>query len=143
MYDRILLAIDGSEHATVAASHAVHTADREGATLYVLFVAEKTRDDPETTGLQEGVSEDLDRSDEIVKGVVESADEKGVEVTSETVVGHPKEAIREYADEKNVDLIVMGSVGKSGIKRVALGSVAEDVIRSASVPVLTVRSSEG
>ena len=140
MYDRILLATDGSEHATVAA---LHTADREGATLYVLFVAEKTRDDPETTGLQEGVSEDLDRSDEIVKGVVESADEKGVEVTSETVVGHPKEAIREYADEKNVDLIVMGSVGKSGIKRVALGSVAEDVIRSASVPVLTVRSSEG
>jgi nucleotide-binding universal stress UspA family protein len=143
MYDRILLATDGSEHADVAASHAIHTADREGATLYVLFVAEKTRDDPETTGLEEGISEDLDRGDEIIKDVVESADKKGVEVASETVIGHPKEAIREYVEEKDVDLIVMGSVGRSGIKRVVLGSVTEDMIRSASVPVLTMRSNEG
>ena len=142
MYNRILLATDGSEHADEAASHAIYTAGREDADLHVLFVAEKTRDDPETTGLQEGVSENLNRGDEIIADVKGKADERGVEVVSETVVGHPKETIREYADEKTVDLIVMGSVGKSGVKRVALGSVAEDVIRSASIPVLTVRNSE-
>lgn len=70
------------------------------------------------------------------------AGKNGVAVRSNTVIGYPKETIHEYAKEKTTNLIGTGSVGKSGVKRVVLGGTTENVIRSVSVPVLTVPSSD-
>ena len=58
----------------------------------------------------------------------------------EVVVGHPAEEILRYADEKEVDLILMATHGRSGIKRWALGSVADKVLRSSTIPVWLVRA---
>jgi nucleotide-binding universal stress UspA family protein len=69
----------------------------------------------------------------------ERASEAGVDVQTETVVGRPTRAINEYVEEHDVDHVVMGSHGRSGVTRVLLGSVAEGVVRRAPVPVTVVR----
>jgi universal stress protein A len=53
--------------------------------------------------------------------------------------GHPADVIVDHADAKKADLIVMGSVGRGGLKRLLVGSVAERVVRTAPCPVLVVR----
>jgi nucleotide-binding universal stress UspA family protein len=57
--------------------------------------------------------------------------------------GHPVEAIREYVVEAGVDLVVMGTHGRSGVDRLILGGVAEGIVRTSPVPVTTVRLSDG
>ena len=63
----------------------------------------------------------------------------GVQATPFVRVGKPVEQINEFADENKVDLIVMGTPGHTGIRALIAGSVTEKVVRSAKVPVLTVR----
>jgi len=63
-------------------------------------------------------------------------------VTTELRVGHAVEQITHYADENDVDLIILGTHGRTGLKHVLLGSVAENAIRHAPCPVLTVRAQE-
>jgi nucleotide-binding universal stress UspA family protein len=64
-------------------------------------------------------------------------DLKDVEYT--VIRGIPYEEILKFAEEKNIDLIVIGTHGRKGIDRVLFGSTAERVVRNASCPVLTVR----
>ena len=61
----------------------------------------------------------------------------------EVVAGHPADAIVRVAAERGVDLIVMGTHGRTGLQHVLLGSVAEKVVRLASCPVMTVRRKPG
>jgi nucleotide-binding universal stress UspA family protein len=65
----------------------------------------------------------------------------GVVVTSEVTIGSPGAAIREVAEARGIDLVVMGTHGRCGIARVLLGSVTEKVVRQAPCPVLTVQAS--
>jgi nucleotide-binding universal stress UspA family protein len=58
---------------------------------------------------------------------------------AEVATGHPAEAIVRFAAERGVDLIVMGTHGRTGLQHVLLGSVAEKVVRLAPCPVMTVR----
>jgi nucleotide-binding universal stress UspA family protein len=60
-------------------------------------------------------------------------------VTTEVLQGDPVETIADYAGEYGVDLVVMGTHGRGGVSRMLLGSVTERVVRTAPVPVLTVR----
>jgi nucleotide-binding universal stress UspA family protein len=63
----------------------------------------------------------------------------GVEVESRVLKGHPAEKILNFAEDNNIDMIIVGSLGKSGYERVLVGSVSEKIIRHAKVPVLVVR----
>jgi nucleotide-binding universal stress UspA family protein len=65
--------------------------------------------------------------------------DSGVNIESMVVEGYPSAAIIDVAEKKSADLIVMGSHGRSGLKRLWIGSVAESVVREAPVPVLIVR----
>jgi nucleotide-binding universal stress UspA family protein len=62
----------------------------------------------------------------------------------ETVVryGHPYREINAYTDVNDIDLVVMGTHGRSGLERYLLGSVTEKLVRTSRVPVLTVRPSD-
>jgi nucleotide-binding universal stress UspA family protein len=74
----------------------------------------------------------------VVKAI---ADEFGdVDTVPSTIVGKPHRVILEYADEHDIDLIVMGTHGRSGLDRYLLGSVAEKVVRMSDVPVVTIRA---
>jgi len=70
------------------------------------------------------------------------ADEHGVTMERALVDGNPSREIVRYAEDEGCDLVVMGTHGRGGIDRLLLGSVAEKVVRSSSVPVLTVRVGE-
>ena len=74
------------------------------------------------------------------KRVVEIASDAGVEVEEKMLEGHPAEEIMQIGEEVSADLIVMGSIGKSGLDRFLLGSVADKVARNSKIPVMVVRN---
>jgi nucleotide-binding universal stress UspA family protein len=141
MYDDILVPTDGSEHATAALREALELADEYGATLHVLSVVD-SRDLGLTTpadveSLRDGLRAGSERA---VEDAVARAAEAGVPTTSTVEVGLPHRAIVDYVADHGVDLVVMGTHGRSGLERVLIGSVTERVLRRARAPVLTVGS---
>jgi nucleotide-binding universal stress UspA family protein len=147
MYDNILIPTDGSEAAQNAVEHAVDLAEQYGATVHALYVV-----DVDATNLTLG-TEQVDRirqgrigempevqaeADEATSRVADAAATRGVPVEEHVTAGSPSRAIRNFVDENDIDLVVMGSHGRSGLSRVVLGSVAEKVLRRTRVPVLVV-----
>lgn len=142
MADHVLVPMDGSDQAQHALDHVL--AEHADARVTVLHVIDPAR---ATYGAQAGIppsseewfeSEET-RAEELFDAIRERADEAGVEVTTVTEVGQPSRTIVEYAEEHDVDHVVIGSHGRQGLTRVLLGSVAELVVRRSPVPVTIVR----
>jgi nucleotide-binding universal stress UspA family protein len=76
---------------------------------------------------------------EYLERVAVNVQEHGIKIQMVTIVGHPHIQIIEYAETNQMDLIVMCTHGRSGLSRWLMGSVADRVVRGASVPVLVVR----
>ena len=85
------------------------------------------------------IQEAHEHADGLFDDAREIAAEYDAEITTDTVVGEDARSIVSYAEEHDVDLIVIGSHGRSIPARILLGSVAETVVRRAPVPVLVVR----
>lgn len=139
MYDQILVAVDGSEHASTAVTHAVDLADRYDATLHALYVIE-TRTaydnaiiDPDER--REALREDGETE---LAAVRERAEEAGVAVRTAIEEGAPPEEILAYLDEHDIDAVCMGERGQSDFKTVLLGSATETVIHESDIPVVVV-----
>ena len=141
MYERILVPTDGSPEVERAVEHAVELASTHGAAVHAVYVvntASYTTLPLETAW--EGVGEMLREDGETaLERVRELGERAGVAVETSLIEGSPSREIVRYAEESDVDLIVMGTHGRGGIDRLLLGSVAERVVRSSTVPVLTVR----
>jgi nucleotide-binding universal stress UspA family protein len=140
MYETILVPTDGSAGADVAATHAVDLAKAHGATVHALYVVD-VRMSP--------ISADMDH-DEVVAlvdeagerptaAVIDRAKRAGVPSVEAIRLGIPHQAIEAYADDEGVDLVVMGTHGRTGIEHALVGSVTERVVRTLDVPVLTIR----
>ena len=145
MYDTILFTTDGSEESLDALEHALDLAETYGASIHALYVVDTSYPYGDFDGAAidlTPVFEALREEGERALGTIEErAKAAGVPVQStirEDSVVH--RAILEYADEANVDLIVMGTHGRRGLNRWLIGSVTERVVRTADVPVLTVRT---
>lgn len=142
MFDRILIPTDGSDPAKSAVETALGLAETHGATLHVLFIV----DQPTTvSGMGEGFSglDDLldaleEEGKQATEAIVEQASERDIETTAAVRRGNPHEDILGYANDQDIDVIVMGTHGRTGVKRALLGSVTEDVVRHSEIPVLTV-----
>ena len=137
MYDRILVPTDGSTSVEGAIDRAIDLATRYGATLHLLSVVEPIYTVNDGLGsIYDTLESDARASVEETAGRCEAAD-----VTTVTALrtGVPHREILDYADEEGVDLIVMGTHGRTGLDRYLLGSVTEKVVRLSDVPVLTVR----
>jgi len=147
MYDNILVPTDGSETAESAVDHAIDLAAKYGATVHALYVV-----DIDATNYSLG-TEQIDRirrgdidemtevkaeADEATGYVVDRAAEHGLTVEEHVSAGQPARAIRKFVEDNDIDLVVMGSHGRSGLSRVVLGSVAEKVLRRTRLPVLVV-----
>ncbi|WP_341850678.1 universal stress protein [Natronococcus wangiae] len=78
-------------------------------------------------------------AEEILTDVKKVAEQQDANLDAETIVGSSARAIVQYAEEHDIDHIVLGSHGRTGTSRVLLGSVAETVARRAPVPVTIVR----
>jgi nucleotide-binding universal stress UspA family protein len=140
MYDRILLPTDGSPGVETAVEQALDLATLSGGTVHALNVVD-TRD---YSTLPEGKwltveSEFEQRGEAAVEEVADAAAHRDVPAETAIERGLPHETILEYAADHDVDVVVMGTHGRSGLNRFLIGSVTEKVIRSAHVPVLVVR----
>lgn len=132
----ILVPTDGSDAAAAALDIALSIADGSDATVHVLAVVDVTgaplRFDAELV-------HDLERAKEcLVNEVVATYADHDADVTGGVRRGRPARAIVDYADEQDIDLIVLGRSGRSGIAPPLLGSTADRVVRTASTPVLIV-----
>jgi nucleotide-binding universal stress UspA family protein len=138
---KILIATDGSETANEAADFGIETLKFSGAKVYAVYVIETTSYG--SASEDEKWSKKTEQFQEIGRGATSYVEEKakaaGLEAESILLKGNPAEEILDFAEGQDVDMIVMGSLGKTGIKRVVLGSVSEKVVRHAKVPVLVVR----
>jgi len=143
MYETILVPTDGSEGTNEAVRNALDIASAYDATVHALSVVDISYPYSGFSGTinrDRAIDELESRGRRAVDEIVEQAEEAGVDAVpvvrkSKTV----REAILEYADETDADVIVMGTHGRTGLGRYMLGSVTEFVVRSANVPVLTVR----
>jgi len=141
MYERILVPTDGSEGATMAVDHAIEFAKRFDAALHTLFVVEtEVGSDAAIAGAYEAFEA---AGQDAVDDVIERAEAASIGTIEGMVAqGTPHRAILEYVEEYDIDLVVMGTHGRTGIDRLLLGSVTEKVVRLSPVPVLTVGSEE-
>ena len=137
MYQDVLVPTDGSPAAGRAIDHAIAIADRFDATVHGLYVFVEG---PYGSLEQEDVRAEADANAErALDHLTREARRRGVEVKTANRRGTPDEEILAFADETDVDMIVMGTAGRSGLNRVLVGSVTEYVVRNATVPVVTVR----
>ena len=143
MYKRVLVPLDGSELAEVVFSYAKEFAARLGLDLVLLHVTSPHERDlvPLHRAYVEQAAGVLRReSEELQKEAGIQPKGGGVRTEGELAVGHAAEEILSCALRHNIDLILMATHGRSGIKRWALGSVADKVLRVSKIPVCLVRA---
>lgn len=142
MYSDVVVPTDGSEASTAAVEQSLAIAASRGATVHFLHVIDVgTEMSASGVGTIAGeLTETLEReADEALDEATARADEESVDHERVILEGVPHESIAEYSAERDVDLIVMGATGRSGLKEHLLGSTTDRVIRSVDTSVLLAR----
>lgn len=140
LFKKILIATDGSKRTQDAVEMGLKIAKDQGSKVYAIYVVDTVT----FTSIPMDVTwENMyqllkDEGEEAVKIIKDKA--AGTDVETHVLEGNPAVEITKYAADNGVDLIVMGTLGKSGIDRILLGSTAEKVIRIAHCPVLVIKS---
>ena len=140
--NKILCAVDLSEHSRQVAQYANMLARATGAELYVIYTAPSLS---QYVGFHVPPNTIENFVGEIVTGAEKSMEDfveenfSGITVHHKVLIGYAAEEIIAQADSENVDMIVMGTHGRKGIDRILFGSVAEKVVKHARQPVLTIR----
>ncbi len=140
LYDSILVPTDGSDGVEQALEHAIDLASNHDATLHTLYVVDRRLYFAAAEEDKEAVRTRLEEEGrEAVERVRELAEAAGVTVTGEVQEGYPDRDIIDYGDKHDVDVIVMGTHGRTGRDRLThLGSVTERVVENARRPVFVV-----
>lgn len=141
MYDRILIPTDGSDATAGAITYGIDMAQLFDADIHTLYVVD-TRE--MTDRLREEHRETITSAAEKIgrhatEAIAKQGHELQIEVTRAIRHGAPSDIIIEYAKETASDVIIMGTHGRTGQERFFLGSTAERVVKTADIPVLTVR----
>lgn len=141
LYKKILIATDGSEYTKNAIDYGIDLAKSTGAKLFVIYVVDTAAfASIPMDAAWESMYELLNQEgNQAIKYVVEKAEAEGLEIEGKLIEGHPADEIIKSSESNSVSLIVMGTLGKSGLDRFLLGSVAEKVVRNSKIPVLVVR----
>ena len=139
---RILVPTDFSRNSEPALRYAEELAHAFRAEVHLLYVLEHVR----AYGMEfggfagEGFDPAFDEQDAVRKlGEVQIETDPECPVHRKIKVGSPADVICQYAREHEVDVVILGTHGRSGLTRLLMGSVAEEVVRRAHCPVLTVR----
>jgi len=122
MFDRLLIAVDGSDCARRAAKYGLELADAYDADVDVVAV----------------YGGDAAAGEGILDEIVTMADDAGVPVGTDLLSGKPAKSIVDRATDRDADLVVVGRRGRSGVRERLLGSITERVLRRSGPPVLTV-----
>jgi nucleotide-binding universal stress UspA family protein len=140
----ILCAVDFSEHSAQVADYTQTMAHALGAKVKVLYVAPSLTQyvgfHVPPTSIESFVGEIVSGAEKTMDAFLEERFDK-CDAEGAVVTGYAAEEILDYAQEHKVDMIIMGTHGRKGIDRILFGSVAEKVVQTSSVPVLTIRPS--
>jgi nucleotide-binding universal stress UspA family protein len=149
MYKQLLVPVDGSEASMLGLAEAVRIAKSDGSKLHLVHVVDELMPlgaelpgryiDQFIDALRVRGKEILGKAERVVRE--HALESEGVLL--ETIGGRAADLIVEHAKQCKADLIVMGTHGRRGLRRLALGSDAELVVRSSPVPVLLVRGAAG
>jgi nucleotide-binding universal stress UspA family protein len=145
MYDRILLSTDGTVASEQATAHALDLAAANDAVLHVLYVVDEavvtaySGDEyvDEAEGPEHGLEE---HGEETLAEMRTRASEAGVDIETTVQHGYPAETIVEYADDHEVDLLVLGTKRRPDEYRALLGSVTDRVLRMTTRPATVVKT---
>ncbi|MDD3246830.1 MAG: universal stress protein [Methanosarcina sp.] len=142
LYRNIVIATDGSENTRRAISYGIEMAKLSGATVHALHVVntQSTISESWTAGKEEIYKIMRCDGEKVVSKLKQLGEDSGVEIREVLLDGCPSDEIIHFAENNNVDLIVMGTLGKTGLEKFLMGSVAEKVVRGSKVPVMVVRT---
>ena len=142
-----MIATDGSDCSDLAIDKGIELARLSGGTVYAVHVISTAYLSPiggnYFMGMNpywESIHEELNRQGkqavDYIKGLGEV---KGVNVESILLEGYPSDELIRYADENKMDIVIMGTLGKTGVDRILLGSVAGNLVRHSKISVMVVR----
>jgi nucleotide-binding universal stress UspA family protein len=140
----ILVATDGSRYGEAAAAEAIGMAKQLGSCLTVLSVVHAESLSPMdivSSQMQRDLvaEKEMKEAEKNVRNVKDAAEKAGIRTNGLIMGGKPSDAIIQTAKDKQADLIVLGSHGKTGVEKLLMGSVAERVIVLSSCPVMVVK----
>lgn len=147
-FERILVAVDGSQNSMRAAQWAIDLAKKEGSSLFVLnviptpmFTSSSSQSSQASPAMKEFFDKARRDAETVVQDIVQSAETAGVKVRGEIIENVPSvvESITDYADEWKVQVIVVGTRGLSGFRKLLLGSVSSALVSHSPCSVLVVR----
>ena len=147
MYQKIMVPLDGSELAECVLPH-VEAFISQCQIQTIVFVRVLEAITPAVAGEYAINVEDLENreanrkasAEEYLKEIMKRMEPGETRLEKEVLIGRPADKLADYADNNHVDLILMATHGRSGVSRWVRGSVADRILRSASVPVLMVRA---
>lgn len=143
LYNKILLPTDGSKFAEKSLKHALLIANASGAEIIALGVVENSfsLNLPSSDSVKDINQLLHDETEKNLKNVETFRDKLGydVKITLKVAEGFPAKAILNTIDDENIDLVIIGSSGKSGFDKFIMGSVADKVVNSAKCSVLVIR----
>lgn len=140
MIDTVVVATDGSESVTRCIDVALDLAARFDADVHALYVVDDTEIESSPEQLRDDLSSALEAAGEDALAAVQARADRAV--TTAVRKGAPADEITAYADEQDADVVATGTRGRHGEHRFLVGSVAERLVRTCPVPVLTVRQLE-
>ena len=141
-FKKIICALDLSQHSSLVAQYAVTMAKAFDAEILAVYAAPALT---QYVGFHVPPSSIENFVGEIVAGAEKTMEEfvtehfQGVKATGKVVNGYAAEEILNLVESSGADLIIMGTHGRKGIDRILFGSVAEKIVKSSTVPVMTVR----
>ncbi len=141
LYKKILIATDGSEPNKKAVTYGIELARLSGAKVNVAYVVDTAAfaSVPMDAGWEMMYGLLQKEGTEAIQQIVDDAKASGIDIEGSLLEGHPSHEIIEFSQNNEIDVVVLGTLGKSGLDRFLLGSVAEKVTRNSKVPVLVVR----
>ncbi|MDY7082954.1 MAG: universal stress protein [Halobacteria archaeon] len=138
MYDNILVPTDGSEGADRAVDYALELAELSDSKIHILFVIDEmiyehpwVGENLDFEAMEEAAKDDM-------RDMIHRATEKDLESVAKVKVGYPPDEIIEYAEEKDIDIIVMGYHGEGGAEEHLIGGTTKKVLSNSKIPVLPV-----
>jgi len=154
MFKRLLVPLDGSRFGSRALRYATEVAQRFSAEVILIRVIRPTT--PVIAAEAHGVASPAEseiavqaaleadkrnatRAKRYLRGKVRAIRSRHIKASYQVAIGNPAQSIMQFSKKKNIDLIVMTTHGKSGLKRAVMGSIADVVIRESGKPVLVIR----
>ncbi|MEN6329824.1 MAG: universal stress protein [Methanobacteriaceae archaeon] len=131
MFEKILVPTDGSEYAERAVDVALSLARELGARVVALHVLDEKLIMPFEVLEEEGQN--------ILKGVRKRGEEMNVPVDEIILFGNPRHDMAKIATKSGVDLVIIGTHGRTGVEKLLMGSVAENALKTVEVPVMLVK----